>query len=406
MSKNTNKSPGPIKGVKVLDMSRVLGGPYCTQLLGDLGASIIKLEPPQGDETRDWGPPFKNNEAAYFMGVNRNKRSISLDISKTEGQKILYKMLQDIDVLVENFKPGTMEKWGIGFDNLKKIFPKLIHCRVSGFGSSGPLGGLPGYDALLQAMCGWFSVNGEPQSEGVRMGIPLIDLGTGLFASNAILAALLEREKSGKGQFVEVTLFDTGIALQHPHAANWFVSKKQPERVGNAHTNIAPYDSFPTGTIPIYMSVGNNRQFKILCNILGNAGLSEDKRFLNNADRVKNKNQLRDILTNLLSDKNGEEISNKLLKSGVPAGPILTIEGILKHEHTLDREMVIEKDGYDGLGIPIKFERTPGSIRKKPPTFAEDTYEVFKKLGISEKEIDELIEMKILFTERQKIKKI
>ncbi|MAR78963.1 MAG: carnitine dehydratase [Rhodospirillaceae bacterium] len=405
MSKNSNKISGPIDDVKVLDMSRVLGGPYCTQLLGDLGASIVKLEPPQGDETRDWGPPFKDDEAAYFMGVNRNKSSISLDISKKAGQKILFKMLEDIDVLVENFKPGTMEKWGIGFEELKKIFPKLIHCRVSGFGSSGPLGGLPGYDALLQAMCGWFSVNGEPESDGVRMGIPLIDLGTGLFASNAILAALLERQRSGKGQFVEVTLFDTGIALQHPHAANWFVSKKQPERVGNAHTNIAPYDSFPTMTIPIYMSVGNNRQFKILCTVLGDKELPDNKKFLNNAERVKNKNQLRKILIKLLSDKDGEEISNKLLKSGVPAGPILTIEGILSHKHTLNRNMVIEKDGYNGLGIPIKFQRTPGSIRKKPPIFAEDTYTVFKNLGISKKEIDELIKMKILFTERQKTKK-
>ncbi|PPR79685.1 MAG: Acetyl-CoA:oxalate CoA-transferase [Alphaproteobacteria bacterium MarineAlpha2_Bin1] len=402
MKKNKNKTNGPIQGIKILDMSRVLGGPYCTQLLGDMGASIIKLEPPQGDETRDWGPPFKNGEAAYFMGVNRNKDSISLDISKPVGKKILYKLLEDTDVLVENFKPGTMEKWNIGFDELKKTFPKLVHCRVSGFGSGGPLGGLPGYDALLQAMCGWFSVNGEPKSEGVRMGIPLIDLGTGLFASNAILAALIEREKSGIGQFVEVTLFDTGIALQHPHAANWFVSKKQPERVGNAHTNIAPYDSFPTRTIPIYMSVGNDRQFKILCETLGNIDLASDERFLNNAQRVKNKSKLRNILIKLLSEKDGLKISNKLLKLGVPAGPILDMQGILNHEHTQNRNMIVKKDNYYGLGIPIKFQRTPGSIRKKPPTFAEDTERVFNSVNISKKEISELIKKKIIFTKRKK----
>ncbi len=402
---NINKTNGPIEGIKIIDMSRVLGGPYCTQLLGDLGASIIKLEPPQGDETRDWGPPFKDGEAAYFMGVNRNKNSISLDISKSEGKKILYKLLNDADVIVENFKPGTMEKWGLGFDELNKTFPKLIHCRVSGFGSEGPLGGLPGYDALLQAMCGWFSVNGEPDSEGIRMGIPLIDLGTGLFASNAILAALLERQKSGLGQFVEVTLFDTGIALQHPHAANWFVTKKQPERVGNAHTNIAPYDSFPTNTIPIYMSVGNDRQFNVLCEALGNNELADDERFLSNAQRVKNKGKLREILIRLLSDKDGVKISNKLLKLGVPAGPILDMQGILNHEHTHSREMIIEKDNYYGLGIPIKFQRTPGSIRKKPPTFAEDTKRIFNDLNISTKEIDDLKKKRIIFTERQKIKK-
>ena len=402
---NINKTNGPIEGIKIIDMSRVLGGPYCTQLLGDLGASIIKLEPPQGDETRDWGPPFKDGEAAYFMGVNRNKDSISLDISKSEGKKILYKLLNDADVIVENFKPGTMEKWGLGFDELNKTFPKLIHCRVSGFGSEGPLGGLPGYDALLQAMCGWFSVNGEPDSEGIRMGIPLIDLGTGLFASNAILAALLERQKSGLGQFVEVTLFDTGIALQHPHAANWFVTKKQPERVGNAHTNIAPYDSFPTNTIPIYMSVGNDRQFNVLCEALGNNELADDERFLSNAQRVKNKGKLREILIRLLSDKDGVKISNKLLKLGVPAGPILDMQGILNHEHTHSREMIIEKDNYYGLGIPIKFQRTPGSIRKKPPTFAEDTKRIFNDLNISTKEIDDIKNKRIIFTERQKIKK-
>jgi len=206
---------GPLAGWKIIDMSRVLGGPYCTQLLGDLGADVIKIEPPQGDETRDWGPPFDDaGEAAYFMGVNRNKKSVALDIRAPEGRAILLRLLEDADALVENFKTGSLEKWDLGYDAvLKEKFPRLIHCRVTGFGGDGPLGGFPGYDAVLQAMCGWFTVNGPPEGSGVRIGIPLVDIGTGLFAANAILAAGLEREKSGQGQSVEASLFDTGIAF-------------------------------------------------------------------------------------------------------------------------------------------------------------------------------------------------
>ncbi|MDC0074871.1 CoA transferase [Alphaproteobacteria bacterium] len=401
MKINKNKN-GPLHNWKIIDLSRVLGGPYCTQLLGDLGAYVIKIEPPQGDETRDWGPPFEMEESAYFKGINRNKKSISIDISSNEGQKILFKLLENADCIVENFKTGTLEKWGIGYETLKIKFPKLIHCQVSGFGNDGPLGSYPGYDALLQAMCGWFSVNGYPDSEGVRMGIPLIDLATGLFASNAILAAAIERQISNEGQKVEVSLFDTGVALQHPHAPNWFASNKIPNRVGNAHTNIAPYDSFPTQTIPIYMSVGNNKQFKLLCSILGDKTLSSDPLFINNKDRVNNIFSLRKIIIKLLSDKKGEKIAEQLLKAGVPAGPILDIKGILEHPHTQHRKMVVKKDNYQGLGIPIKFERTPGSIRFPPPLFSEHTREILHEVGYDDTDIKNLINKNIISSSRKK----
>jgi len=397
---------GPLKGWKIVDLSRVLGGPYCTQLLGDLGADVIKVEPPQGDETRDWGPPFDDRgEAAYFMGVNRNKKSLALDVRTDDGKAILLKLLEDADALVENFKTGSLEKWGLGYDDvLSKKFPRLIHCRVTGFGADGPLGGFPGYDAVLQAMCGWFTVNGPPEGSGVRIGIPLVDIGTGLFAANAILAAGIERDKSGKGQSVEASLFDTGIAFQHPHAPNWFLSGKPPVRVGNAHTNIAPYDAFPSGTVDIYLSVGNNGQFRRLCEALGAPEVADDARFLNNADRVQNKPALRETLVKLLADKDGEALCLDLLKHGVPAGPILDMEGILTHPHTEHRKMVVEKDGYRGFGIPIKFSRTPGAVRKRPPMFGENDRDVLKDAGFSEDEIARFVEAGVVLEQRRKAK--
>lgn len=399
---NPKSSKGPLEGWKIIDMSRVLGGPYCTQLLGDLGASVIKLEPPQGDETRDWGPPFNEGESAYFQGINRNKKSISIDLSKEPGKQILFELLKDSDAVVENFKPGTTERWGIDYDTIKEIFPKIIYCRVSGFGEDGPLGGFPGYDALLQAMCGWFSVNGEPENDGVRMGIPLVDIATGLLASNAILSAAIERSKSGKGQLAEVSLFDTGVALQHPHAPNWFMSKKLPERVGNAHTNISPYDSYPTKTIPIYLSIGNNNQFQKFCSEIGEPELAKNPKYINNSNRVINKKELREVLINIFSNFDGQSLAEKLLSIGVPAGPILNIEGILNHPHTKHRDMIVQIQEYKGLGIPIKYNRTPGTIRLKPPKFGENNIEILTKLGYTEEQIKNLIKEKIILTSRKK----
>ena len=244
----TKTPSSALSALKVIDLSRVLGGPYCTQILGDHGADVIKVEPPGGDETRGWGPPFKEETASYFIGVNRNKRGIVLDLTRAEGRQVLLALLEDADVLVENFKTGTMEKWGLGYvETLKERFPRLVHCRISGFGADGPLGGRPGYDAVVQAMTGLMSINGEAEQTPLRLGAPIVDLGTGLYAVVGILMALAERERSGRGQFVEVALYDAALALLHPHAANFFLSGKAPQRTGNAHPNIAPYDSFQPG---------------------------------------------------------------------------------------------------------------------------------------------------------------
>ena len=394
---------GPLAGWKIIDLSRVLGGPYCTQLLGDLGAEVIKVEPPQGDETRDWGPPFTDGEAAYFVGVNRNKKSLALNLAKPEGKAVLLRLLEGADVLVENFKTGSLEKWGLGYDEvLAKKFPTLIHCRVTGFGGDGPLGGYPGYDAVLQAMCGLISVNGAPESGPVRLGIPIVDMATGLFAVNAILAAAVERHSSGKGQSVEASLFDTGVALQHPHAANWFMSGKKPVLVGNAHTNIAPYDAFPTRTGAIYLSVGNNGQFLKLCQALGVPDMAQDPRFLNNVERLKNKAVLREELVKYLADKDAEPFCLSLLDAGIPAGPILDMKGILTHPHAKHRQMVVEKGNYKGVGTAIKFSRTPATLRHTPPRFGEHSREVLREAGFSAAEIDSLITGGIVPAERRK----
>lgn len=252
---------GALAGIKIVDCTRVLGGPYCTQILADHGAEVIKVEPPQGDEVRDWGPPFKDGLSAYFSGVNRNKRSISLDLTSERGRAVLLRLLAGADILIENYKAGTLESWNIGYETvLSAQFPGLVYCRITGFGADGPLGGLPGYDAAVQAWAGLISINGSEESGAMRLGIPIVDLGTGLYAAFGILAALQERSRSGRGQMVEATLFACGFALQHPHAANFFMSGDPPRLTGNAHPNISPYDLFSTRGRPLFLAVGNDRQ--------------------------------------------------------------------------------------------------------------------------------------------------
>jgi len=366
----TLPNAGALAGCKVIDLSRVLGGPYCTQILADHGADVLKIEPPGGDETRGWGPPFLGDTASYFVGVNRNKDGMTLDLSQPAGQELLRHLLADADVLVENFKPGTLEKWGLGFDTLSQAFPKLIHCRVSGFGSDGPLGGLPGYDACAQAMCGLMSVNGEADGDATRVGLPVVDMVTGLNAAVAILLALNERTRSGLGQFLDITLYDCALSLLHPHAPNYFYSGKVPQRSGNAHPNIAPYETLPTASGPIFLAVGNNRQFAQMAQVLGAPTLATDTRYAHNADRLQNRQALRDELSALLADQDAAELADRLLRAGVPAAAVQTVDQALAHPHTKHRGMVLQHGDYQGVGSPIKLSRTPATLRKLPPALA------------------------------------
>jgi crotonobetainyl-CoA:carnitine CoA-transferase CaiB-like acyl-CoA transferase len=364
----TNANPGSLQGIKVIDLSRVLGGPYCTQILADHGADVLKIEPPQGDETRGWGPPFDaNGTASYFLGLNRNKRGMTLDLQDPAQREQLLELLQDADVLVENFKTGSMEKWGIGFDTLHEKFPRLIHCRVSGFGADGPLGGLPGYDAAIQAMCGLMSINGEKGGEPLRMGIPIVDIATGMSAAMGVLLALHERAKSGKGQFVESSLYDNGLALLHPHSANHLLDGRVPGRSGNAHPNIVPYDTFATGTEPIFLAVGNDGQFAKLVQIIGAPELAQDPRFVSNKDRNIHRIALKAALEERLQLFACKPLADQLIRAGVPCAPIQDVKAALSDAHTQHRQMVVKMDDYQGIASPIKLSRTPASYRLAPP---------------------------------------
>lgn len=370
---NTEANPatptGALQGIRVIDLSRVLGGPYCGQVLGDHGADVLKVEPPQGDDTRAWGPPFQNGVASYYLGLNRNKLGMQLDLASPAGQAVLLGLLEGADVLIENFKTGTMEKWGLGYEDLAKRFPRLIHCRVSGFGADGPLGGLPGYDAAVQALTGIMSVNGESGGDCLRVGLPVVDLVTGLNAALGVLLALQERARSGQGQFVEASLFDCGLSLLHPHAANWFLDGKKPGLTGNAHPNIYPYDAFPTRTVPIFLAVGNDRQFSLLCQHLQSGHLASDERFGQAGARSVHRQALRQLLEQALAGHEGAQLAEALMQMGVPCAPILSVDAALQHPHTQHREMVVHiGDDYTGIASPIKLSRTPATYRHAPPT--------------------------------------
>ncbi len=394
----TADRPGALAGLRVIDLTRVLGGPYCTQMLGDHGADVIKVEPPQGDETRGWGPPFQDGTASYYLGVNRSKRGMALDLSQPDGRAVLLRLLATADVLVENFKTGTMEKWGLGYDQvLAERFPRLIHARVSGFGADGPLGGLPGYDAVIQGMAGLMSVNGEPDGAPVRVGVPVVDLATGMNMTIAILMALIERGVSGRGQFVEATLFDSAVALQHPHIANFLLSNRPPRRSGNGHTNIYPYDQFPTATKRIYVAIGNDRQFERFCAALGQAALAADPRFRTNGDRLANRAALEALLVAALADQDGEALTTRLQADGVPCGLILDVPDVVEHPHTRHRDMIVAFDGYRGTGTPVKLSRTPAVPHRPPPAFGEATRAVLHEAGYDEAEIRALIERRVVF---------
>lgn len=379
---NNEVAKGALAGVRVIDASRVLGGPFCGQILADHGADVIKVEPPMGDETRAWGPPFVGDAASYFIGVNRNKRDISIDMNKKAGQELLLRLLEGADIFVENFKIGTLEKWGIGSDYLRERFPRLIHCRISGFGADGPYGGQPGYDAAVQALSGLMSVNGEEGGKPLRMGVPVIDLVTGMNGVIGILLALNERHKSGKGQFIESTLYDSGVSMLHPQLPNYYLNGKVPQRSGNRHPNICPYDAFETQTVPLFLAVGNNRQFTTLCQVLRREDVAADPRFTTNALRNQHRDALREILSGLLAQHEGNQIAQALVAAGVPCGPVRTIDQVVADPHTKHREMVVNIGDYRGTGNPVKLSRTPATYRTPPPSFAQHTDEILAELGV------------------------
>lgn len=396
-SKQSAARPGALAGLRVIDLSRVLAGPLCTQMLSDHGADVIKIEPPAGDETRTLGPPFDDEgDAAYFTAVNRGKRGMAMNLAHPDGREALLRLLEDADVLVENFIPGTMQRWGLDYeDQLKPRFPRLVYCSISGFGADGPLGGLPGYDAVLQAMCGLMSINGDPASGPTRVGIPIVDHLTGYTALTGILLALHHRDRTGAGQRVEVTLFDAALSLLVPHAANWMYSGQAPGLLGSAHPNISPYDKFQCQDGQVFLGILNDRQFAKFCGAVGLQRLLDDPRFVTNAMRLRHRDDLRLEIEGALSTWQREAVCRELMDSGVPAGPVHTVPEAFSQAHALHRGMKVQMQGYSGVGVPVRLSESPGRPGRSPPRFGQHVQEVLDEAGFDPAQIQRLKELAV-----------
>jgi crotonobetainyl-CoA:carnitine CoA-transferase CaiB-like acyl-CoA transferase len=372
---------GSLRGLKVIDLSRILAGPLCAQMLGDHGADVIKVEPPMGDDTRHWGPPFLADQtSAYYQALHRNKQNIVADLASEPGRDLLRLLLADADVLIENFKAGTLGRWGFSDDDLTRDFPRLIHVRITGVGVDGPRGGRPGYDAAIQAEAGLMSGNGETGGAPLRVGVPIVDMVTGLNAFAGTLLALHERTRSGLGQLVDTTLLDTCVSLLHPHSANWFATHEEPVLTGSAHPTVAPYDAFPTADGTFFIAVGNDAQFAKLMGVLGQPEIAKAAGYATNAARAQNREALRALLIELLRDWTRADLSAALERVGVPGSPVSTVGEALRDPQVRHRQMVIERDGYEATGIPIKLSRTPGAFRFPPRAMNQDAEEVMSAL--------------------------
>ncbi|MEK9794195.1 MAG: CoA transferase [Hyphomicrobiales bacterium] len=399
MSENKN---GPLSGIRVLDLSRILAGPFCTMNLGDMGAEIIKIEQPgKGDDTRSWGPPFAGSEAAYFLGINRNKKSVTLNLKSEEGIKILKKLLKNSDVLIENFKFGTMDNYGITDEWREKEAPQLVHCQITGYGGRGPRGKRPGYDFLLQAESGLMSITGEENGDPMKVGVALVDVCTGMNATIAILGALNSRNISGKGQKVETSLYTTSISMLVNVAANHLVSGKPARRFGNGHPNIVPYRTFDAIDGSIAIAVGNDMQFAKFASCLGRDDWAKDKRFIKNADRVINRSLIDKEIQDVIGTKKVEEWLEKLLSSNIPASAVNSVESALSDEQTIANDMVVSVNHSEAgvlkmLGVPYRFSDTPATINKAPPLLGEDNREILQSIGYDNDQIDSLIKSEVI----------
>ncbi|MFJ8194437.1 CaiB/BaiF CoA transferase family protein [Streptomyces sp. NPDC096094] len=370
-----------LQGVRIADFSRVLAGPYATMLLADLGAEVVKVERPgTGDDTRAWRPPTDaSGTSTYFLGVNRNKRSVALDLTTDEGRDRARALIAGSDVVVENFRPGTMEKLGLGHEELRSADPRLVYCSVTGFGT-GAGAGLPGYDLLVQAVGGLMSVTGEPAPDGepTKTGVALVDVITGLHATVGILAALRHRERTGEGQLVEVSLLGSLLSAMANQASGYVAAGVVPGRLGNAHPSIAPYETFPTADRPIALAVGNDRQFAALTALLGAPRLADDARFRTNPDRVAHRSELRPLLQDRLRTRTADHWADVLPAAGVPAGPVNALDEAFAYAERLGVEAVVDVGGTRQVAHPIRLGATPASYRLAPPELGEHTGDVFR----------------------------
>jgi crotonobetainyl-CoA:carnitine CoA-transferase CaiB-like acyl-CoA transferase len=385
--------PGALAGFRVLDLSRILAGPWASQMLADLGAEVIKIERPQaGDDTRSWGPPYMpdeagqaTTEAAYFHGANRGKYSVCIDMSSLQGQELIRNLVAKCDVLIENFKVGGLKKYGLDYDSLKPVNPKLVYCSITGFGQTGPYAERAGYDFMIQAMGGLMSVTGEPGGQPMKVGVALADVMTGLYAANAIQAALIHQLRNGQGQYIDLALLDVQVATLANQAMNYLASGNNPQRMGNAHPNIVPYQAFQTRDGYLILAVGNDAQFKRFCDLAGRSDLASDERYTKNSDRVKNREKLIPQLIDIMHSKHSVEWLDQLNAQGIPCGPINNIDQVFDNPQVRHRGMQFELQhpsagSVASVANPIRFSETPVTYDKAPPMLGQHTEAVLSEL--------------------------
>lgn len=386
----------PLKGIRVLELARILAGPWIGQTLADLGADVIKVESPAGDDTRTWGPPFVAGEdgekldAAYFHACNRGKRSVVLDFTTQEGQEAVRRLVAQSDVLLENFKVGGLQKYGLDYESLKKVNPRLIYCSVTGFGQDGPYAHRAGYDYIVQGMSGIMDLTGEPDREPQKIGVAFADIFTGLYGVIAVQAALAQRERTGKGQQIDMALLDCMTGVLANQALNFLVSGKAPRRLGNAHPNIAPYQVFPTADGHLIVAVGNDRQFVKFCNLLGRGDLATEERYLTNASRVQNRDSLTPALAAETAKFERDTLLTLLEEAGVPGGPINTVADVFADPQIMHRQMQIDtphsgaaRGTSPGVRTPIRFSDASLVLDRGVPRLGEHTAEVLAEIGMT-----------------------
>ena len=387
-----------LDGVVVLDLTRVLAGPLCAQMLADMGAEVIKVEHPgRGDDTRHWGPPFADTEAAYFLGVNRNKKSLALDFKSPSGLKVLKNLVKKSDIVIDNFKPGLLDKLGLTGRWFEQEASSVIRCSITGYGTKGPNGGMPGYDFLLQAESGLMAITGESDGAPMKLGVAVVDIATGMNAVIGILAALNKRYRTKTGSVIDVNLYNTGIFLLANVASNYLISGAEAKRYGNGHPNIVPYNLFKCGEGSLVISVGNDGQFKQFSESVGHIEWITDARFAKNADRVENRNQIEQLIEEALSSNSADYWYNVLKDSGIPVAVVRTVSQSLSHPQTLENGMVVEIQHstaglIKSLGLPIKIDNVRGRKNNMPPPLlGEHNNEILKGfLGMTKAEINEL----------------